>query len=123
MRQFADLLRLPPDWDGYGANVIDPQPLVAAYRFSVDFLRINSPAPQVVPLSSGGVQLEWHREDVDLEIEFDVGSPPSAYFCDSAVGEEHECVLPEGTVLVREWIARLECAFARGWSNGTVGGV
>ncbi|MBM4018910.1 MAG: hypothetical protein FJ288_11375 [Planctomycetes bacterium] len=29
----------------------------------------RSPAPTVVPTVEGGVQLEWHQNDIDLEVE------------------------------------------------------
>jgi hypothetical protein len=36
-------------------------------------MRDDTPAPWVVPLSDGGVQMEWHERGLDIEI----GVPPS----------------------------------------------
>lgn len=43
---------------------------VDALRFVVRFVGDRVPPPSVVPLSDGGVQLEWHRNGVDLEVTF-----------------------------------------------------
>ena len=34
------------------------------------------PLPLVIPLQLGGVSVEWHTHDIDLEIRFRAGSPP-----------------------------------------------
>ena len=40
-------------------------------------MRSDSPLPHVTPMSHEGVMLEWHSDDVDLEIE--IKEPGSAY--------------------------------------------
>lgn len=63
-QQFARLRALLQDWDSYGAPPID---LVVLER-----ARAWLAAVQVVPMSGGGVQLEWHADGVDVEIAFDI---------------------------------------------------
>lgn len=64
---------LPQNWDSYGARPIDPSVALAAIRFLSDVLPADTPPPQIVPTSRGGIQLEWHCNGVDLEI--DVRTP------------------------------------------------
>jgi len=79
--QLDDLLRLSPDWNSYGAPAINPA-CVAKARQIAQSLPTGVPEPLAVPMSDGGVQLEWHRGGVDLEI---VVSPPDgrvSFFAD-----------------------------------------
>lgn len=53
----ASLSTLPDDWDGYGAATISDAAL-AVVR-----------ALHVVPTVNGGVQIEWHANGWDVEVE------------------------------------------------------
>lgn len=108
MQGFVDVLTLPPNWDSYHAGVIDPKLVQDAMNFINGILTPASPAPRVAPLSSGGVQLEWHRNGVDLEVVFDRGEQPFFYFQNRADGEESEHSLPEDRQLLSSIIASLE---------------
>jgi hypothetical protein len=108
MQGFVDLLTLPPNWDSYGAGAIDPKVIHYAMNVMNGLLGSSSPAPRVVPLSSGGVQLEWHRQGVDLEVVFDPIEQPYFYLRNRVNGEELEHSLPENSGKLRSIIASLE---------------
>lgn len=108
MQGFADLLTLPPNWDSYGAGPIDPNLVHEAMNFMNNILGSSSPAPRVVPLSSGGLQLEWHRKGIDLEVVFDRGEEPFFFSRNRVNGEEAEQALPKNSPLLRTIIDRLE---------------
>jgi len=65
----ATLLSLPDGWDSYGADRVEP----GAIRSALSLLQLvstaDTTAPALVPLSDGRVQVEWHRQGQDLEIE------------------------------------------------------
>jgi hypothetical protein len=105
---FVDLLTLPPNWDSYQAGTIDPKVVHDAMNFINAALGPTSPAPRVVPLSSGGLQVEWHRNGIDLEVVFDRGEEPFFYCINRANGEESEHSLPEHAALLKSIIANLE---------------
>jgi len=69
LRTLGNLLVLSAGWDSYGARAPDPSCVLAAWRLLAAVMRDNIPAPSVVPTVRGGVQLEWHRNGADLEIE------------------------------------------------------
>lgn len=69
VEKLAQLLALGANWDSYGARPIDPQLPLAALRLLAGVMRNSSPPPDVVPTSRGTIQLEWHRDGVDLEID------------------------------------------------------
>ena len=78
------LLLLPADWDGAHAPVIDTGAIQAALDALCSFMADDSSAPQWTPTRDGGVQLDWHENGLDLEIEF---SPDKAE--GYAVFEDH----------------------------------
>lgn len=55
-------------WDGYQSP--PPHPSVIAYARSVlnSVMKFDTPPPAIVPMSEGGLQLEWHRQGYDIEL-------------------------------------------------------
>jgi hypothetical protein len=72
------LRRLDPNWDGYGAPAIDPALIDAAKSFVAGLPATCRISPQIVPTSSGALQLVWHDGPKSLEQEFE--SPDSIRF-------------------------------------------
>jgi hypothetical protein len=67
-----ELLALPENWDGYGAQRIERDAIAGARQF---LSRVN-----VTPCVSGGVQLEWHTNGIDLELEFDASGRVAGFW-------------------------------------------
>jgi len=63
------LVSLAPNWDLHQAPSIDMDSVVGAMELLVLVMRANTPAPSIVPTTTGGVQIEWHRKGVDAEVE------------------------------------------------------
>lgn len=63
--------KLPQNWDSYNS----PPPTKKAVDASINLLRdkyvssIDLPAPFIVPISGGGIQIEWIIDDRELELE------------------------------------------------------
>lgn len=108
MQGFFDLLTLPPNWNTYGSGQIDSNVVQVALNFVAGILGPSTPAPRVVPLSSGGVQIEWRRKGIDLEIVFDTGEQPCFYYRNRITGEESDHMLPTESALLRSIIAMIE---------------
>ena len=68
-RRLGELAMLPPNWDSYGS----PPPSRIAVETIMDLLpRIddrNLPSVRIVPVSGGGVQLEWRMSDREFQLE------------------------------------------------------
>lgn len=62
--RFLALLDLKKNWNSYGAPPIDVETAIAADMFLNKHVNI-------VPTAKGGIQLEWHVNGLDIEIEFD----------------------------------------------------
>lgn len=49
------------NWDGYGAVPLDPR-ILDTVASVIDLIPVDAGlTPQVVPMTRGRVQLEWHR--------------------------------------------------------------
>jgi hypothetical protein len=68
--QIDELGLLQPNWDGYGAPRIDPAILDSAHDLAAS-LPDELPAPMVVPMSAGNLQLEWDCGQRSLELEIE----------------------------------------------------
>jgi hypothetical protein len=70
----------------------------------------GTPKPSVVPTSRGGIQLEWHRAGVDLEIEIESPDRVNVFFEDDREGTEEEITLTDDLQPLKRLLERLEKA-------------
>ena len=70
-RRLSELLQLGPDWDPRGADPISREDLRDAIMFMVKTMRDDTRAPWIGPLASGGVELVWRGDNVEVEAVFD----------------------------------------------------
>ena len=68
LARLASLMSLAPNWDGYGGAPVTPQAAACALQFLARVMESRTSLPSVVPLGPGGVQLEWHRGGLDVEV-------------------------------------------------------
>ncbi len=94
--QIEQLAGLPQDWNGYGASPIDPQVIEAASRFVNLLPPVAIGTSQVVPMTRGRLQFEWHRGNRSLELEFESVTLVHFLKYDSDRGIEEEDVIPAG---------------------------
>ena len=86
-RRLEHLRTLKQNWDGENAPPVSFECCIEALVFLLENAANETPAPQIVPTSKGGLQLEWHVGEVDLEIEFSASESTSFYHV-SESGEE-----------------------------------
>jgi hypothetical protein len=108
VRSFLNLLQLPPNWNGYGAVQIQKQIVQKALIVLVDVLDDDAPIPSVVPLTDGGVQVEWHRGGRNLEIEFSTEGAPEFYYYEDDSDLEAEGSVSKNYTRIRTYITSLK---------------
>jgi hypothetical protein len=91
--RLARLAQLEPGWDGHRASPISRTIIDYACNLLPRIMALGLPAPFIAPLPFGGLQLEWHRNGRDLEIEIHAPSRLYAYYCELATGSESEMEL------------------------------
>lgn len=105
--QVEELTTLAGDWNTYGAAPVDATAATQAVRFLVDNAYAELARPAIVPLSEGGIQIEWHRGGIDLEISFS-DAEPGVYFEDVTTGESEEAPLSRARSYVLSNLERLK---------------
>lgn len=95
LRSLDELMTLPPNWDSYGAQPIRRRNAIEALSLLAEVSCVSTPAPSVVPLPDGGIQLEWHSGGVDLEVSLP-GSGPGHVSWEDRAGSSWEAELPAG---------------------------
>ncbi|MBI1792085.1 MAG: hypothetical protein HYR60_31555 [Acidobacteria bacterium] len=104
---FANLVTLADNWDGEGASKIDKTTINRALAAIDRLLASDAPAPSIVPLSDSGLQIEWHRKQRDLEIEFTPNGRVEFYYFDEVTEEEHEGPVGPNFVNVEGYLERI----------------
>lgn len=84
------LVRLREGWDGYAAPRIEAPFFISAVELLSRSMDTETSAPAIVPTSYGGLQLEWHRSGIDLEVELLSPKRFALTFQDEVTGEEWE---------------------------------
>ncbi|MFN0171444.1 MAG: hypothetical protein ACKV22_33935 [Bryobacteraceae bacterium] len=107
LQGFANLVSLTDNWDGEGASRIDRTTINRALAAIERLLASDGPAPSIVPLSDSGLQIEWHRNRRDLEIEFTPNGRVEFYYFDEETGEEHEGPVGPNFVNVEGYLERI----------------
>jgi len=89
--ELAKLSMLPRDWNSDNPARVNPKAIENILTLLLEILDSDSAPPVVVPTTRGGVQIEWHQNGIDLEIEAFNSSELEYYFS----GPEGEL---EGTI-------------------------
>jgi len=93
LAEIERIINLPIDWDGYGSEPIAAETAVKALVLLTDLLGLTDAAtPWVVPLSDGGIQLEWKRNGFVLELQVPSSDTedPTAFAAEESSGESWE---------------------------------
>lgn len=88
--RLEELLALPFNWDHHGAQSIDERHAISAITFLGKVMSPGTPAPAIVPVGNGTIQLEWHRAGLDVELLVGNRGPEELYFCEIGPGREWE---------------------------------
>ena len=88
IKKLFQLLALPHDWDSYGSPPPSEVAVKTAGRLILDIGLDYFVSPRIVPVSGGGVQLEWRVGSRELEIE--INDEGSAEYLKSSHGKPIE---------------------------------
>lgn len=91
-RKLQELYDLPVGWDGRRARPATRPAVEGTLRVLFAVMRPDSISPHMVPLPDGGVQIEWHANGHDIEVEVEGNGDTGAW------GQE-----PHGEVLDEQW--------------------
>ena len=98
LERLRGFLALSENWNGYGERTIHESTL----RRVVEVLKAvcpEGPAPEVVPMSDGGVQIEWASGSYEIEIEVPSIGAAKIFLADPS-GSEQEIEADSSSTLV-----------------------
>jgi hypothetical protein len=84
--KIVNLTKFPDNWDGYNSPPLRDDVGTFALTVLKQLMLPQTPTPQVVPSAGGGVQLEWHEKEVDLEVNFSAPYQCELWFEDHRTG-------------------------------------
>lgn len=108
--RFDELTSLPYGWDGYnGQPVSFARAFFAAHLLESLYIS-ELDEPQLVPGSDGTVQIEWHENGFDLEIDVQAPYDVVATRCNLNTGHAEELELDTDFTVLANWIRDLGSA-------------
>jgi hypothetical protein len=66
--KICEFVDLPDGWDTYSGHPVRLETGMFALKILQGVMESAVPPPEVVPTANGGIQLEWHEADVDVEL-------------------------------------------------------
>jgi hypothetical protein len=106
LNQISGLTALAVGWNGYDAREIKADFAIDAATFLTRVAFPGIAAPSITPLADGGVQVEWHRGGLDIEVAFS-DEDPGVYIADREGGET-ELPLSEAASAIASYWPRLQ---------------
>lgn len=101
------LVALPIGWDGYGGRPV----IFSLAYFALSLLHHvcsdDSDAPSIVPGGDGTLQLEWHQNGYDVELDILAANNVSAMRYNIETDETEEILLDNNFEIIRKWIQEL----------------
>ena len=90
LTRLEELRCLSAGWDSPNSLPIREDAVQSTLKFLWQVMQPVTPPPSIVPLGSGGLQIEWHRAGWNVEIEFDEDACTPIYVHELATNEEQE---------------------------------
>jgi hypothetical protein len=101
-----ELRLLEPNWNNRGAPALDENAILLALELLYGAASADTPPPDVVPTVGGGIQLEWHRCRMDIELGVSPERRVWLYRCERDTGQEWEAEL--ATLRPRELLEAID---------------
>jgi hypothetical protein len=90
LMRLVELLDLIDNWDQRGSAAVRPDAASFALTVLYQVMPPTAPAPAIVPLGHGGLQLLWSNAMSDLEVEILRPNEVISYHLDKGSGAEDE---------------------------------
>ncbi len=106
--QLEQLTALPKGWDAMGSPPVRSD--IADFALNnllPKIMKDLTPAPSLVPVSGGGLQIEWHQNNVDIELFVSGRFETEFYFRDLDSDEVFEAELVADFWALETYINRL----------------
>lgn len=103
-----EVVSLSFGWDGYAGRSVSFTNAAFAANFLNRLFISDVPPPFVVPGADGTLQLEWHRNNFDIEIDILGANDVVANRKNLLTGEEEEVELGSNFAIVATWLQEMK---------------
>jgi hypothetical protein len=105
IKKILGTLLLPENWDSYGGHTPKWEAAETAIQIIASITQADPPRPRVVPLGTGGIQLEWKKGQRELEVGCGLDGSVEALKIDGdAEGEQYPACLPADVARLFAWL-------------------
>jgi hypothetical protein len=105
--RLEQLIRLPLGWDGYRGRPISYACTTFAGQILVRLCRSDLAPPALVPGSDGSIQIEWHENGYDVELDVQGPNHVIAKRFDHVSEKDEEIELSNDFAAIMGWIDAL----------------
>lgn len=110
--ELIGLMRLPRDWSSDCPKRIEHKAIEKIIALLLVILEPDSPPPSVVPTRRGGVQVEWHQNGIDLEIEA-TSSDKLEYYFSGPRGDREGTIGEDRALFLKRFTPNLKATYTR----------
>jgi hypothetical protein len=108
VQEVRTLCTLQPGWDSYAAREIRAEAAATAVELLQEAARLGCPRPSIVPMSRGGIQIEWHVRNMNIECTIPgEGAPVEVWYEDLTDRSEHEIAVEQDPSPLRAVLSTL----------------
>jgi hypothetical protein len=105
--RFDALTSLPRGWDGYNGSPVSFTCASFAANLLERIYNAGAPEPSLVPGGDGTLQIEWHKNQFDIEIDVLGAYNVVASRYDHRSGEEEVVELASDFTILAQWVEEL----------------
>ncbi len=102
--RLEQIIRLNEGWDGYLGLPVSFTNAYFAFSVLASICNVDMPAPQIVPGSSGELQIEWHTQRYSIELWVRAPNDVHVWRVDKATHQEIELALTTDFSEVADWM-------------------
>ena len=95
LKRLDELRELPQGWNSYNSYPISEKAIQKVMEACNEHGFHQKGTPKLVPTVGGGVQMEWHEGEVDLEVNFTEDNKTKWHAWDVYTGEESSGTLED----------------------------
>jgi hypothetical protein len=107
-RRFDQMCALEQGWDGYTGRPVNSSCANFAATVLEHLYREGLEAPSLVPGGDGTVQIEWHHNQFDIELDVLAPNKVRAYRYDCLSNEEQEIHVQNDFSVVNGWLNEMK---------------
>ena len=110
-RRLDELTSLPVGWDGYEGQPVSFQCAYFVVQMLERLCHDGVPAPSLVPGVDGSLQVEWHRNGFDVELDVLDAQNVVATRANLITGKEETLEIQNDFAGIVEWISELSDSY------------